>query len=207
MTREKNNDHPHEAYIETVDRLEPNIHPIDPAAGWGSVAISMKRIADAMQSAMAIPTAHLGKPPDLDFIKPGIPAQDVKVSDEEAEAAKRHRRMLDEAEAPFPVTRYRRKGGIQALEWTQKAKEEVGGYRTLHKEEWVDLRAPAWIVAAFSEGHLSFDGGTFGPSGGALLLDSIEVPFGHWIVRESNRYLSCVTGERFHELYERVLPE
>jgi len=37
-------------YLKTVDRLEPSIHPIDPTSGWASIAVSLKRIADAMQA-------------------------------------------------------------------------------------------------------------------------------------------------------------
>lgn len=33
-------------YLATVNRLEPDIHPIDAGAGWASVAISLKRLAD-----------------------------------------------------------------------------------------------------------------------------------------------------------------
>lgn len=36
----------YDGYIATVDRLEPKIYPIDSAAGWSSIAISLKRIAD-----------------------------------------------------------------------------------------------------------------------------------------------------------------
>ncbi len=36
-------------YLKTVDRLEPNIYPIDAAAYYASVAISLKRIADVLE--------------------------------------------------------------------------------------------------------------------------------------------------------------
>lgn len=36
------------AYMETVERMEPDIHPVDAAAAYASVAISAKRMADAM---------------------------------------------------------------------------------------------------------------------------------------------------------------
>lgn len=35
-----------EAYGETVERLEPDIHPIDASAFYASAAISLRRIAD-----------------------------------------------------------------------------------------------------------------------------------------------------------------
>ncbi len=37
------------AYLDTVDRLEPDITMIDSGAGWASIAISLKRIADALE--------------------------------------------------------------------------------------------------------------------------------------------------------------
>lgn len=36
-------------YLDTVDRLELNIHPVDPGAFYASAAISLKRIADALE--------------------------------------------------------------------------------------------------------------------------------------------------------------
>lgn len=36
-------------YLNTVGRLEPDIHFIDAAAGWASVAVSAKRIADSLE--------------------------------------------------------------------------------------------------------------------------------------------------------------
>lgn len=35
-------------YLETVDRMEPDISWIDTAAGWASCSVSLKRIADAL---------------------------------------------------------------------------------------------------------------------------------------------------------------
>ncbi len=49
-------------YLETVDRLEPSIHPIDPGAFYASAAISLKRIADASE-AIAKSTAKIANPP------------------------------------------------------------------------------------------------------------------------------------------------
>jgi hypothetical protein len=40
---------PHEEYLETIKRIEPDIHMIDPGAFYASTAISMKRIADALE--------------------------------------------------------------------------------------------------------------------------------------------------------------
>jgi len=37
-----------EVYSRTVDRLEPNIHPIDLDGAAASIAISLKRIANAL---------------------------------------------------------------------------------------------------------------------------------------------------------------
>jgi hypothetical protein len=36
-------------YLDTVDRMEPDISHIDASAGWASVAISLKRIADSLE--------------------------------------------------------------------------------------------------------------------------------------------------------------
>jgi hypothetical protein len=36
-------------YLATIDRLEPEIAPIDSAAGWASIAVSLKRIADSLE--------------------------------------------------------------------------------------------------------------------------------------------------------------
>lgn len=38
-----------DAYQETVERMEPGIHMIDAGAAYASVAISLKRQADAME--------------------------------------------------------------------------------------------------------------------------------------------------------------
>lgn len=55
-------------YLKTVERLEPSIHPIDSTAGWASIAVSLKRIADAMQAtydpALAAPPRVMLKPDD-----------------------------------------------------------------------------------------------------------------------------------------------
>lgn len=39
-----------DAYLDTVARLEPDIHMIDASAFYASAAISLKRIADALES-------------------------------------------------------------------------------------------------------------------------------------------------------------
>jgi hypothetical protein len=36
----------HDAYLETIERMEPEISPVDPGAFYASAAISLKRIAD-----------------------------------------------------------------------------------------------------------------------------------------------------------------
>jgi hypothetical protein len=38
-----------DAYMATVDRLEPDIAPVDAAAFYASAAISLKRIADVLE--------------------------------------------------------------------------------------------------------------------------------------------------------------
>jgi hypothetical protein len=38
-----------EGYLGTVNRLEPDIHMIDPGAFYASAAISLKRIADVLE--------------------------------------------------------------------------------------------------------------------------------------------------------------
>lgn len=38
-----------DGYLATVQRLEPEIHPIDPDAFHASAAISLKRIADSLE--------------------------------------------------------------------------------------------------------------------------------------------------------------
>ncbi len=43
-----------EAYLATVESLEPDIHQIDSGAFYASAAISLKRIADALEK-LAIP--------------------------------------------------------------------------------------------------------------------------------------------------------
>lgn len=44
-----------EGYLATVDRLEPDINPIDASAFYASAAISLKRIADAVAIVVAVP--------------------------------------------------------------------------------------------------------------------------------------------------------
>lgn len=39
-----------QAYLETIDRIEPEIAMIDPAAFYASAAISLKRLADAAEA-------------------------------------------------------------------------------------------------------------------------------------------------------------
>ncbi len=38
-----------DAYLATIDRLEPNIAAIDASAAYASIAISLKRIADTLE--------------------------------------------------------------------------------------------------------------------------------------------------------------
>lgn len=44
-----------EEYLKTIERLEPDITPIDASAFYASVAISLKRIADAVEI-LAVPS-------------------------------------------------------------------------------------------------------------------------------------------------------
>lgn len=37
------------AYLDTLDRMEPDIAHIDASAGWASIAVSLKRIADSLE--------------------------------------------------------------------------------------------------------------------------------------------------------------
>lgn len=37
-----------DGYLDTIDRIEPNINMIDPGAFYASAAVSLKRIADAL---------------------------------------------------------------------------------------------------------------------------------------------------------------
>lgn len=43
-----------EVYQETINRLEPELHVIDEGAGWASIAISLKRIADTLDRIEAV---------------------------------------------------------------------------------------------------------------------------------------------------------
>lgn len=38
-----------DGYIDTINRMEPNIHPVDNSAFYASAAISLKRMADAAE--------------------------------------------------------------------------------------------------------------------------------------------------------------
>lgn len=47
-------------YSDTVNRLEPDIHPIDVTAAAASIAISLKRIADSLETiALCVDTQTL----------------------------------------------------------------------------------------------------------------------------------------------------
>lgn len=39
----------HEDYMDTVKRIEPDVHPLDLGGAAASIAISQKRIADALE--------------------------------------------------------------------------------------------------------------------------------------------------------------
>lgn len=47
-------------YAETVERLEPEITMIDPGAYYASAAISLKRIADALEKLLALALSNDG---------------------------------------------------------------------------------------------------------------------------------------------------
>ncbi len=38
-----------DAYLDTLRRMEPEIHPVDAAAFYASASISLKRIADSLE--------------------------------------------------------------------------------------------------------------------------------------------------------------
>lgn len=46
-------------YMHTINRLEPEIHSIDPGAFYASAAISLKRIADALEASNAFKFAEM----------------------------------------------------------------------------------------------------------------------------------------------------
>lgn len=50
---------PHEEYLETIKRMEPDICAVDAAAGWASIAISLKRLADSQDKMLALMTAEI----------------------------------------------------------------------------------------------------------------------------------------------------
>lgn len=47
-----------DAYLATVESLEPSIHPIDASAYYASAAISLKRIADSLEELIKLQTAE-----------------------------------------------------------------------------------------------------------------------------------------------------
>jgi hypothetical protein len=38
-----------QVYINVIERLEPDLAMIDAGAGWASIAVSLKRIADSLE--------------------------------------------------------------------------------------------------------------------------------------------------------------
>ena len=44
-----------DAYLKTIDRLEPEIAAIAAGDGWASIAISLRRIADALDQVVKLP--------------------------------------------------------------------------------------------------------------------------------------------------------
>lgn len=44
-----------DGYLGTVDRMEPNIHPVDHDGAMASIAISLRRIADALEKRQPLP--------------------------------------------------------------------------------------------------------------------------------------------------------
>lgn len=59
-----------DAYLATIDRLEPDIAMIDHGAGIVSIAISLKRIADALEMSAAISLINAGW--SVDVIMPTV---------------------------------------------------------------------------------------------------------------------------------------
>ena len=43
-----------DAYLETISRLEPDVSMIDAGAGWASIAISLRRIADTLDQVVKL---------------------------------------------------------------------------------------------------------------------------------------------------------
>lgn len=43
-----------DGYLQTVARLEPDVHPIDASAFYASAAISLKRMADYQRAALEL---------------------------------------------------------------------------------------------------------------------------------------------------------
>lgn len=43
-----------DAYLHTVDRMEPDITPVDLTAAAASIAISLKRIADSLETLASV---------------------------------------------------------------------------------------------------------------------------------------------------------
>lgn len=67
-------------YLKTVDRLEPSIHPIDATSGWASIAISLRRIADAMEVTDGIkPIGPVVDPTNLPELRSATPAGEAAI--------------------------------------------------------------------------------------------------------------------------------
>lgn len=49
-----------DAYLDTVKRIEPDVAPIDDVAFYASAAISLKRIADALEQRNELLRIQLG---------------------------------------------------------------------------------------------------------------------------------------------------
>ena len=55
-----------DAYAKTVERLEPDITPVDHDGAMASIAISLKRIADALEEANTLTNMYRVQPAGTD---------------------------------------------------------------------------------------------------------------------------------------------
>lgn len=85
---------PADAYLETVKRIEPDVHPIDADGAAASMSISQKRMADALER-IALCLENPGQVITVDPTAPAIlsgqtltKAEIVRILNEVAETAK-----------------------------------------------------------------------------------------------------------------------
>ncbi len=56
-------------YLHTVERLEPDVAMIASGAGWASIAISLKRIADAVEKHAGSEADFIDGKPSASFLR------------------------------------------------------------------------------------------------------------------------------------------